>query len=487
MIGFLVCSAQSWVGDVRRKLWLGYFSIFGFTFGISGQNALRKNDDTEMERRIRRQKGRITAFAICALLSCAFALTGISSPAFAQQRIDIRFNPGATSTTVNGTIRGREYVDYVLNARGGQTMNVSLRVTGTNGNGNAYFNILPAGQDFGGLYTGSMDNDNRAEVRVPYTGNWAIRVYLMGNDRDTGKTVGYSIDVSVGSSGGSSASGGGVLPEEDFFVVRLSGGGSLNVRNAPCPSGLKLGELRNGTLLRNVGGCTMSGGQQWCNVQATTGGVVGWVAARFLALPAPGGGGSASVPRPPASGSDIVQVTGVASNDVLNVRSGPGTGNRVIGALGNGDRVRRLGCQKVGGATWCEIEMMTDMRERGWVNARFLTGGAGQATQLPSANRVERVRFAPGATGTEFTDQLGPGTTVTYLLSARNSQNLYFRLAANGPDLSWRLFNPDGSILDQATSDREYRGQLWQTGDHKIEVTNRSGRVQSFNVIFGVR
>lgn len=421
--------------------------------------------------------------------TCLFVFFAVfaTSSASAQMSSVVRFEQGNYGTMLSGTIKGDEYFDYKLGAREGQELFAELTVDGTNGNGSVYFNILPPGSQGEAIYIGSMDDDRSAKINLPQTGEYTIRVYLMGNDRDTGKTVGYSIDVSIGSSGGSSASGGGVLPEEDFFAVRLSGGGSLNVRNAPRPSGLKLGEFRNGTLLRNVGGCTMSDGQQWCNVQATTGGVVGWVAARFLALPGSGGGGSASVPRPPASGSDIVQVTGVASNDVLNVRSGPGTGNRVIGALGNGDRVRRLGCQKVGGATWCEIEMMTDMRERGWVNARFLTGGAGQATQLPSANRVERVRFAPGATGTEFTDQLGPGTTVTYLLSARNSQNLYFRLAANGPDLSWRLFNPDGSILDQATSDREYRGQLWQTGDHKIEVTNRSGRVQSFNVIFGVR
>ena len=82
------------------------------------------------------------------------------------------------------------------------------------------------------------------------------------------------------------------------------------------------------------------------------------------------GGGSS------AGGSDIMQVTGVAANDVLNVRSGAGTNFRIVGALGNGDTVRNLGCERQGNSTWCEIEMMTDMRERGWVNARFLTAGS---------------------------------------------------------------------------------------------------------------
>lgn len=127
----------------------------------------------------------------------AFLLSFASFTLFAQERVDIRFAPGATSTTINGTVRGDEYIDYVVNARGGQTMVVSLAVTGTNGHGSAFFNILPAGQDYGGPYIGSTDDDRRAEIIVPHDGDWAIRVYLMGNDRDTGKTVGYSIDVYI--------------------------------------------------------------------------------------------------------------------------------------------------------------------------------------------------------------------------------------------------------------------------------------------------
>lgn len=118
-------------------------------------------------------------------------------PAFAQERVDIRFKPGASSTTINGAIRGDEYIDYVVNARGGQTMVVSLAVTDTNGHGSAYFNILPAGQHYGGPYTGSSDDDRRAEITVPHDGDWAIRAYLMGNDRDADKTVGYSLDVYI--------------------------------------------------------------------------------------------------------------------------------------------------------------------------------------------------------------------------------------------------------------------------------------------------
>jgi len=272
--------------------------------------------------------------------------------------------------------------------------------------------------------------------------------------------------------GNSPASPGSVVQ-----VTDLSGGDTLNVRVGPGTNNRVVGALTNGTSVRNLG-CQMQGNTRWCQIEMMTDiRERGWVAGRYLTI--------AGAAPPPASGP-VVMVTGVAANDVLNVRAGPGTNHAIVGALGNRTQVRQLDCQSRGQSRWCQIEMMTDMRERGWVNARFLTGQSGQATQLPSASRITRVRFAPGSTGTEFTDQLASDTAVTYLLGARDGQNLYFRLAAGGTGLSWRLFNPDGTLLDRGAPSKEYRGQLWQSGDHKIEVTNTGGGQVSFNVIFGV-
>lgn len=191
----------------------------------------------------------------------------------AQEQARVQFEPGRTSATINDAVRGSAYRDYVVSAQCGQTMVVSLAVTGTNGNGSAFFNILPAGLDYDGLYVGSTDPDRRAEVTIPRDGDWVIRVYLMGNDRDTDRTVGYSIDV---------------------YITPVEGAA-----------------------------------------------------------------------RQPDPGSGTFEVVGVSSNDVLNVRSGPGVSFGIVGALAGGDRVRRLGCEDQGGSRWCEIEMLTDMRERG--------------------------------------------------------------------------------------------------------------------------
>lgn len=206
-------------------------------------------------------------------------------------------------------------------------------------------------------------------------------------------------------------------------------------------------------------------------------------------LPGQGGGQA-----PNAPGAGIVQVTGVSGNDVLNVRSGPGTQYRITGTLSNGTSVHKLNCQGVGTGEWCQIEMLTDMRERGWVNGRYLTAGA--AAQLPSAppsagaggTSTVRVQFAPGTNGARMSGTLAPGASRRYVLGARNGQFLTFRLADHGPNISYQIFNPDRTfLLDQMPAGQRYKGQLWQTGDHVIEVINRSNRTQDYTAVFHIK
>ena len=131
-----------------------------------------------------------------AILAAMLAAGLQAAPALAQQDVDIRFPAGSSGTVINGTIVGNEYVDYNLRAAAGQQMQVDLAVTGTNGNGSVFFNILPGGADYPALFNGSMDGQS-ARVTLPSDGVWTIRTYLMGNDADAGKTVGYSIAVEI--------------------------------------------------------------------------------------------------------------------------------------------------------------------------------------------------------------------------------------------------------------------------------------------------
>jgi len=359
-----------------------------------------------------------SAFIVAAIVAASLPLP----PALAQRTSQVQFQPGNDNAALSGTISGREYFDYVLRARSGQVMAVALTINGTNGNGSAFFNILPPGSNGEAIFNGSTSPDRYGEVVLPQDGDYTIRVYLMGNDRDTGKTVGYTVSVTIldsantssarpsSPSGGGSTAGGGLLPEEDFFVVSLPNSSSqLNVRNAPRPTGELIGTVANATNVVNVGGCTMSDGQQWCEVQAEGGGVRGWVLARFLRLPGPGGGENSA------------------------------------------------------------------------------TADDGGGAMAGSGTSIVRVRFDAGTSEAELTGNLLPQQATRYVLSASAGQELYFRLAANGPGTIYRIQNPDGSFLiDQMGAEREYRGQLYQSGDHVIEVVNTANGAQSYNAIFGI-
>lgn len=119
------------------------------------------------------------------------------------------------------------------------------------------------------------------------------------------------------------------------------------------------------------------------------------------------------------------------------------------------------------------------------------SGGSGSATGSGSQGAGQtdtvQVRFPAGSTGTELSDNLAPGASRRYVLGAQNGQFLYTRVAPWNGNLDYQIFNPDNSfLLDLISAQQEYRGQLWQSGDHVIEVVNRSNQTVSYNVIFGI-
>jgi hypothetical protein len=140
----------------------------------------------------------IRKFAQTVLIATALA-TVIIDPlsSLAQNSSHVQFQQGSDNAAMNGTITGQEYVDYVLSARKGQTMSVALTINNTNGDGNAFFNILPPGSNGEAIFNSSTGSEQYGEVRLEQDGDYTIRVYLMGNDQDAGKTVGYTVSVTI--------------------------------------------------------------------------------------------------------------------------------------------------------------------------------------------------------------------------------------------------------------------------------------------------
>jgi hypothetical protein len=115
--------------------------------------------------------------------------------------------------------------------------------------------------------------------------------------------------------------------------------------------------------------------------------------------------------------------------------------------------------------------------------------GSGSATQLP-ANTVstERVRFPSGF----HLDAVSRAASAGHdgALPARRAERSVPRCELRGRragQLQYRIVNPDGSaLLDAISVGIPYRGQLWQSGDHVVEVINRSGSTVNFQVYFEI-
>lgn len=192
-----------------------------------------------------------------------------------------------------------------------------------------------------------------------------------------------------------------------------------------------------------------------------------------------------------AGGPDFFEVA-VSGGGQLNLRSAPSGGAGVVTQLRSGQQVRNLGCRMAEGRRWCQIATLADPGDEGWAAGDFLIEGTGDvsaAAAMPAAggSGETRVQFAAGTSGAELRGTLAPGETHRYLLNARDGQTLYTRVAPDAGPISYQIFNPDRTfLLDQIGSDREYRGQLWQSGDHVIEVINRTGSPSGYSVIIGI-
>jgi hypothetical protein len=104
----------------------------------------------------------------------------------------VTFAPGANSATVEGSITGYEGVDYLLNVREGQAMNVSMATQNTS----AYFNILEPGETEVATFIGSTSG-NQFEGVAAKSGDYRIRVYMMRSAARRDETADYRLEMIV--------------------------------------------------------------------------------------------------------------------------------------------------------------------------------------------------------------------------------------------------------------------------------------------------
>lgn len=123
-----------------------------------------------------------------ALLLMASSLAG---SAHAQVTQRVAFARGNDNTSVSGSITGRQYCDYLVGARAGQRLGVSMITRG-----NGYFNILPPGSDQA-LYNSSSDGNDASGIVLPANGDYRIRVYSMGAAMRSSRPVRFQLSIMV--------------------------------------------------------------------------------------------------------------------------------------------------------------------------------------------------------------------------------------------------------------------------------------------------
>jgi len=103
----------------------------------------------------------------------------------------MQFARGASSATMKGALKGDETHDYVLGAKAGQNMHVTLKTSSTS----AYFNVLPPGSD-AALFIGSTSGNDWTGA-LPVDGDYTVRVYLMRSAARRNAKATYTLAVGV--------------------------------------------------------------------------------------------------------------------------------------------------------------------------------------------------------------------------------------------------------------------------------------------------
>jgi hypothetical protein len=154
---------------------------------------------------VNRSIARSLPFVLAALVATLFPTR--ASDDIRTERV--RFKPGTTSTAIEGSIKGYATVDYLVGARDGQQMNVSLATKHTA----TYFNILAPGENEVAMFNGST-SENQYEGTLPKSGDYRIRVYMMRSAARREEVANYRLEIIV-NGGGAQSSG----PEGDAKVA----------------------------------------------------------------------------------------------------------------------------------------------------------------------------------------------------------------------------------------------------------------------------
>lgn len=131
---------------------------------------------------------KIKTNVLAKLFSLVLLLALVTVNAQSVKKQVVKFAHGKSSTVVKGTLKADDAVDYVVSAKAGQTLKVSLKAN----SGRDYFNILEPGSNDEAIYNSSI-NGNSYTGKLEQTGDYKIRVYNMKGNKASAFTLNVSV------------------------------------------------------------------------------------------------------------------------------------------------------------------------------------------------------------------------------------------------------------------------------------------------------
>ncbi|MFZ4759288.1 MAG: hypothetical protein ACOYLX_14085 [Burkholderiaceae bacterium] len=136
----------------------------------------------------------LKAMPVVLVLACGISLARADD----IERRSVQFAKGATSATVKGALTGDQTIDYVLRARAGQTLRVTLDTRSPS----LYFNLLPPDSE-SALHIGSTAG-NTWTGPLPTDGEYRVRTYLMRSAARRGEHGSFTLTLEIPPGGAAS-------------------------------------------------------------------------------------------------------------------------------------------------------------------------------------------------------------------------------------------------------------------------------------------
>lgn len=250
-----------------------------------------------------------------------FAVAALTAaPLAAQENLapkPIAFPAGSNSAVVKERIVGKQVLSFTFPGKAGERASITLDAATPSAN----FNVMaPLSQT--SVFVGSMEG-RAYNGMLPESGEYAVIVYLMGQAAETGSadvtlTVTLGDEPAVASTNAMPAGGAAATPESKAPENKAPENKSPENKSPDFADGLM-------------------------------------------------------------GGPDFWEVHALKDGNSLNVRSGPGTSNGVVGQVSNGMIVRNLGCARPRTTVWCQVEATDGSGLKGWVANSYLREGAAPA------------------------------------------------------------------------------------------------------------